>query len=215
MSAMPIFKGKRGQCWEHKQRNLFGSFRLWHSHTVVSGAGKSGTEHTFSVHTWNEDGRTSDNVTETQKDIRIQMRHAKTFIYLIFDQFILIKSSFIRMSSRAKFYSSTWHFVSIKFYFNFFSLWYFFPAARLCRSVCEWVRTHVESRRNDDSNDVDDDYTEQTEHFHFARRHLLSVCSDSHSIIIIIIWNRFVLSYYIIRQQQKKRQKKSWRKIQQ
>lgn len=52
--------------------------------------------------------------------------------------------------------------------------------------------------------------------FYFARRHLLSVCSDSHSIIIIIIiWNRFVLSYYILSDRSEEKAKESRRKIQQ
>lgn len=101
MSAMPIFKGERGHCcWKHKQTNLFASFRLWHRHMVVSGAGKSRI-YTFYVHMkW---GRTDGHRTmwlRHRRYIFIWMRHAITFIYLIFDQFILIKSSFIPMSSR-------------------------------------------------------------------------------------------------------------------
>lgn len=89
------------------------------------------------------------------------------------------------MLSRTVESSSTWHFVSITFYF--------------CLPFCACISSvvFVESRQNDGSNDVDDEddcnntnndgETKQTEHFYIARRHLLNVCSDFYSIIIIII----------------------------
>lgn len=150
--------------------------------------------HTTFTFTWHEDG------CKGMWNAENGMRHAITFVYLIFDQFILIKSSLdeqLRLSS-------TWHFVSIKFYFYFFALHLLCSAHNFCYcwrtvDICEWW--NPEKRRQQrrcwrlysNKRLRNDNRTEQTEHFYFARRHLLNVCSDSHS-IIIIIWNQFVLS---------------------
>lgn len=88
--------------------------------------------------------------------------HAITFIYLIFDQFILIKSS---PATQFAVYGSGWEFWvldvvvlvdHLAFCINKILFILFCGAISGMVDTCEWIR------QNDDSNDVDDDYTKVT-----------------------------------------------------